>query len=152
MIDMQSDSRTNTNKWRYKVEYKITQKVLDLVEKLFEEGYKGSVEITKGYATGTAKHLEGRLSVQLSGFCKEHLYIVERTGSGYCDALVFVGRYDCLGDYPTDCDVHTVVDIAWQKYKTYKDRGYGMPHEFESLFVKYGYLKKKVVEVYEEQD
>lgn len=134
------------------MEYKVTQKVLDLVEKLFEEGYKGSVEITKGYATGTAKHLEGSLSVQLSGFCKEHLYMVETVGEGYgVNCVMFVGRYDELG-LAEEPNVETVVDIAWRKYKTYKDRGYSMPHEFEALFVKYGYLKKKIVEVYEEQD
>ena len=134
------------------MEYKITEKVLNLVEQLIADGYSGIVELTKAYASGTKEYLGQSLSVQLSGFCKEHLYIVECIGEGYGNGCVmFVGRYDELG-LAEEPNVETVVDIAWHKYKTYKDRGYGLPSEFESLFVKYGYLKKVLVEVYEEKE
>lgn len=132
------------------MEYKITEKVLNLVECLFSEGYSGVVEITKSYATGTKEHLSDSLSVQLSGFCKEQLYIVECVGEGYGNGcIMFVGRYNELG-LAESPNVGTVVELAWNKYKIYKDRGYGLPTEFEKLFLKYGYLKKKTVEVYEE--
>ena len=51
--------------------YKITENVLKLVQDLIDEGYSGTVEITKSYATGTKGILGESISVQLSGFCKE---------------------------------------------------------------------------------
>ena len=37
--------------------YKITQKVLDLVDALFSEGYEGECTITNVYCTGMAEVL-----------------------------------------------------------------------------------------------
>ena len=130
------------------MEYKITQKILDLVEALFKEGYTGTAEITNSYPTGTAKVLGGSFSVELSGFSKETLFLTSPLNT---QDVVFVGRYDHEGLY-IDPTVEDVVFCAWHKYKVHKERGFSLPSEFEELFKKYGYLKKKVVEVYEEQD
>lgn len=130
--------------------YKITENVLKLVQDLKDEGYSGTVEITKSYASGTKDILGESISVQLSGFCKESLYLVEDTETG---ELVVVGRYSKEGSYLSTVGVvELIVQIAWEFYKAYKPRGYTMPFEFQSLFVKYGYLKAKTVEVYEEQE
>jgi len=128
--------------------YKITENVLKLVQDLIDEGYSGTVEITKSYASGTKDILGDSISVQLSGFCKESLYLVEDTET---EELVLVGRYNHEGAYSCP-DVALIVAKAWEFYKAYKPRGYTMPFEFQSLFVKYGYLKAKTVEVYEEQE
>ena len=70
--------------------YKITQKVLDLVEELFAEGYEGTTEITNSYCTGTKGVLGESVSVMLYGFCKETLHLVEDTDT---NEVLFVGRY-----------------------------------------------------------
>lgn len=119
--------------------YKITQKCLDLVEQLINEGYRGTVEITKSYCTGTHEVLGDALSIQLSGYCKESLHIVEDTETS---ELLFVGRYSIEWVTPA---VEGIVESAWGFYKSYKGSGYSMPYEFEDLFKKYGYLTKKVV-------
>lgn len=129
--------------------YKITENVLQLVQDLKDEGYSGTVEITNSYASGTKEILGDVLSVQLSGFCKENLYLVEDIEE---HELVLVGRYNQEGSYEYPVGVRLIVSKAWKFYKDYEIRGYGIPYEFQSLFVKYGYLKAKTVEVYEEQE
>lgn len=129
--------------------YKITENVLQLVQDLKDEGYSGTVEITNSYASGTKEVLGDVISVQLSGFCKESLYLIEDTDS---NELVLVGRYVQEGSYTYPVGVELIVSKAWEFYKAYRPRGYIMPYEFQSLFVKYGYLKAKTAEVYEEQE
>lgn len=43
-----------------------------------------------------------------------------------------------------------LVGIAWCWYFDYKDRGYLVPSEFADIFVAGGYLRKVVIESYEE--
>lgn len=119
--------------------YKITQRCIELVEELFKEGYGGTAEITSSYCTGTQDVLGEAFSIQLSGFCKETLHIVEDTDS---KDLLFVGRYNIERVEPT---VEGIVDLAWSLYKCYKCSGYSIPHEFKALFKKYGYLIEKKV-------
>lgn len=130
------------------MEYKITQSVLNLVEDLFKEGYEGEARITNSYPTGARNVLGESFSVELTGFCKETLHLTSPVNTS---DIVFVGRYEHEGLY-TDPKVEDLVSLAWVQYKCYKDGGYSIPHEFEKLFVKYGYLKKKLVEVYEEKE
>ena len=130
--------------------YKVTQKVLDLVEDLFKQGYQGEATLTTSYASGTRNVLGDTLSVQLSGFCKETLHLVEDLDDPDNDVFC-VGRY---GEEGYADSVERIVGLAWSMYKAYKQSGYSMPHEFEELFKKYGYLKQKVVPaktVWEEQ-
>lgn len=121
--------------------YKITEKVIGLVEKLISEGYKGEPVITDCYATGTREILGKVLSIRLPGFCKESLHLVEDLDEG---VIMFVGRYNHEGAY-SDPQVSHVVAEAWGMYKYYQARGYEMPHEFQRLFIKYGYVKETVV-------
>lgn len=121
--------------------YKITQKVTELVESLFEEGYTGDAIITKSLYSGTEDILGESFSVMLSGFCKESLYIVEDIESG---DIVFVGRYKQEASIPEPA-VEDIVCIAWEMFNAYEDSGYQLPEEFRSLFLKYGYLEEKVV-------
>lgn len=119
--------------------YKITQKVTELVESLFEEGYVGEVSVTNSYCTGTKSVLGESFSVMLSGFCKESLHLVEDIESG---EIVFVGRYEQEGSIPEPA-VEDIVHIAWEMFDTYEDCGYSLPEEFRSLFLKYDYLEEK---------
>lgn len=118
--------------------YKITRKVLDLVENLIRAGYRGEVKITDSYPTGTWTVLEGAVVIELSGFCKESLYIVEDLLIG---TVCFVGRYS-LEDSYEDPTVEDIIRTAWNMYTSYESRGYGLPYEFEDLFIQHGYLKK----------
>lgn len=121
--------------------YKITQKVLDLVESLFNEGYEGECTITNGYCTGTLDVLGDTRSCMLTGFCKETLHLVEDTETG---EIVFVGRYS-IEKRCKDPNVEDIVVIAWDMWETHGTRGYGMPSEFVTLFLKYGYMQEEVV-------
>lgn len=118
--------------------YKVTQKVLDLVEELFKDGYGGEAVFTNSGCNGTLDFLDGAFAMQLSGFCKETLHLVEDTDTG---CVVAIGRYDIERE-----DVKTVediVDVAWSMYCCYEDSGYAMPSEFLDLFKKYGYIKER---------
>jgi len=119
--------------------YKVTQKVVDLVEELIGSGYTGSVQFTNSYPTGAAEILSGSYSLELSGFCKETLYVTEDMETG---KLVFIGRYSQEHIYPT---VDGIVELAWSKYEHYKDRGYSRPCEFEDLFKNFGYLIQREI-------
>ena len=116
--------------------YKITQKVLDLVEELFAEGYEGTTEITNSYCTGTKGVLGESVSVMLYGFGKETLHLVEDTET---NEVLFVGRYS--EEYRSKTpSVEDIVKIAWEMQESYS-----MPSEFEKLFLKYGYMKEEIV-------
>ena len=121
--------------------YKVTEKVTNLIEKLFDAGYEGEATFTNRYCTGTAEYLDGAFSIQLSGFSKETLHVVENTDTGEVE---FIGRYnfEAASAEPT---VELIVEIAANMYDTYKDRGYSMPFEFRELFKKQGYLTEQTV-------
>lgn len=121
----------------------ITERLINTVTKLVENGYKGEVTITNSYPSGAAQYLEGRFSVKLEGFCKESVYIVDNTDKGYFEVY---GRYnlDTTVDYE-DADTKFFVDLAWSFYKCYKHSGYGLPYEWEDLFKVYGYIYEEVV-------
>lgn len=122
--------------------FKITERVIKLVEDLIKAGYDGEAVLTNSYCTGTFSFLGEVLSVQLNGFCKETMQIVEDTDT---EEILFVGRYDLELRHP-DPTVETVVEIAWSMYKDYKQyKNWSMPEEFKSLFLKYGYLKEKKI-------
>lgn len=121
--------------------YKITQKVLDLVEELFAEGYEGTTEITNSYCTGTKEILGESVSVMLHGFCKETLHLVEDTET---NEVLFVGRYSVEYRSKTPI-VEDIVEIAWEMQESYGKRGYSAPSEFEKLFLKYGYMEEEIV-------
>lgn len=119
--------------------YKVTQRVIDLVEQLFQEGYTGEATFSNGYASGTEEVLGVSFSLQLTGFCKETLHLTEDNDGN----IVFVGRY-CEERRDPDASVQDVVRIAWKMYKSYKAYSiYGRPYEFDVLFEKYGYITKK---------
>lgn len=118
--------------------YKVTQKVLDLVEELFEVGYEGEATFTNSGCSGTMDFLDGAFAIQLSGFCKETLHLVEDTDTG---CVVAIGRYDIESENVND--VEGIVAIAWNMYYCYEDSGYAMPSAFLDLFKKYDYIKEK---------
>lgn len=128
--------------------YQVTQQILDLVKNLFDQGYEGEAQLTNCYPSGAEAILGESLSVQLSGFCKESLYLVEDTN---LDTILAVGRYGEEGHYGA-LNVSDVVYIAWRFYKEYKYQGYDIPHEFADLFKKYGYLKGETKTVLVEVD
>ena len=119
--------------------YKVTQRVIDLVEQLFQEGYTGAATFSNGYASGTKEVLGVSFSLQLTGFCKETLHLTEDSDGN----IVFVGRYyEKRRD--EDATVQDIVLIAWKMYKSYKTySSYSRPYEFDVLFEKYGYITKK---------
>ena len=121
--------------------YKITQKVIDLVEELFAEGYEGTAEITNSYCTGTKGVLGESVSVVLYGFCKETLHLVGDTDT---NEVLFVGRYSEEYRSKTPA-VGDIVKIAWEMQESYGGEGHSMPSEFEKLFLKYGYMKEEIV-------
>ena len=129
--------------------YKITERVIALVEQLISEGYEGEASLSSAYCTGTGEILGAALSVQLTGFCKESLHIVESDDG----QIVFVGRYEEEFREP-EATVADIVAVAWSMYRSYKDRKYSMPEEFKGLFAKYGYLttRTRVVEELIETD
>lgn len=120
--------------------YKITPKVIALVEQLFAEGYTGKATLTSSYPTGAGEVLGNALSVELTGFCKESLYLVEDTDAG---VVLFVGRYRLEGAHE-DPTTQSIVDLAWSMYETHFTRGYGRPDEFEKPFIHHGYLEERV--------
>lgn len=119
----------------------VSTRIINLVEKLLEAGYGGEATLDNSYCTGTAGVLGKAISVKLTGFCKECLHLVEDTESG---EMVAVGRYSIETTSP-EFSVEDVVSMAWTMYKSYKDRGYSRPHEFEDLFKKFGYLTERSV-------
>lgn len=121
--------------------YEITPKIVALLKELKAAGYTGSMEITAGMTSGTTHVLQGALCVQLAGFCKECLHLVEDTETGN---VVAIGRYAIEDEY-TDLTVPEIVSIAWRMYKDYKNSGYLMPGEFKKLFTEYGYITEKTV-------
>lgn len=129
--------------------FKVTTRVMELVEQLIQEGYEGDATITNDYCTGTKEVLGNAISVQLSGFSKECLYLVEDTETG---DIVAVGRYNLEYREP-EYSVQAIVAKAYEFYQYSKDRGYRLPDAFKNLFVKYGHIvkKTKTTEVWEEK-
>lgn len=127
--------------------FKITQRCIDLVSALIEAGYKGEIKITNGYATGTKEILGTAPSIQLSGFCKESMYLVEDMN---IESLYLVGRYK-IQLVQTDISVDEIAHVAWMTYQSYKSRDYKRPTEWDALFVKLGYLKEVTRVTLEEQ-
>lgn len=128
--------------------YKVTEKVIDLVAELEKEGYMGTPTLTTAYPTGAKAVLGDAMSVCLTGFSKERLYIVEDTDTGH---LVLVGRYN-KEEYGPEITVPVIVQLAYDFYQYHKARGYSLPSEFVGLFEKYGHIKKvvKTTETWEE--
>ena len=118
-------------------EFKVTQRVIDLVQDLFRAGYEGTAELTSCGCSGTEAVLHGAFAMQLSGFCKESLHITEHEDG----RIFFVGRYNLEFDDESPT-VDDIVSCAWNKYLTYKGRGYSMPDEFKALFISKGYIKE----------
>lgn len=129
--------------------FKVTTRVMELVEQLIQEGYEGDATITNSYCTGTNEVLGHCISVQLSGFSKECLYLAEDTETG---DLIAVGRYSLEHRGP-GYSVQAIVAKAYEFYQYYKDRGYSLPDAFKNLFVKYGHIVKKLktTEIWEEK-
>lgn len=122
--------------------YQITPRVLQLVTDLFNEGYQGTSEITKSYCTGTKEVLGDAGSVQITGFCKESLHIVEDVET---NEIVLVGRYEEEDRSKEGYTVEDIVRKAYYFFQVYQPRGYGEPLEFQKLFEKYGLVKVKTV-------
>ena len=126
------------------MEYDISPRTIKLVQELYELGYAGSANIVHHYSSGAMAVLGNDYAVELSGFCKETLYITERLGS--C-SFIAVGRYNTeaelrLTDLLKPIDI--IIDIAWNKYKTYKERApelYGLPEEWKEVFIKKGLIR-----------
>jgi len=130
--------------------FKITERLLDAVGELLKEEYEGDIRISESYCTGTRNVLGNTASVELTGFCKESLYIVDDLQN---EKYLLVGRYgkECELSYD-ELTVEKLTEIAWNFYKTYKQRGYSRPYEWESLFKKHGFVTSttKVVNVEQE--
>jgi hypothetical protein len=118
-------------------QFKVTPKVLSLIEDLYSEGYQGQCKFTNEYYSGTKAILGDHRAMELTGFCKESLSIVE---DAYTGDILLVGRYQTekVLEIPRVVDI---VQIAWEMYKSYKTIGYSKPDEFHNLFIKYGYIK-----------
>jgi len=129
------------------MKYRITQKVIDLVQALYDEGYAGEVNITPCMYSGAKETLGDSLCVVLQGFSKEVLHIVENEAGN----ILLVGRYSPEGE-AENFEVRHIVSIAWGYYKHYSVRGYSRPDVFEELFKKYGYIEEKVVTQIVEKD
>ena len=124
--------------------YKLTTKVLDLVEQLFTEGYGGDATLCRHGCTGTQEVMTKNgciLWIELTGFAKETLNLAENLDTG---EIVAVGRYSYEGEVET---VEDIVRKSWEMYDCHEWRGYSMPSEFESLFEKYGFIRKEEVVV-----
>ena len=123
--------------------FKVTEKVLRLVDKLYEEGYPGEcVYSTPGYS-GALETLQNTRSLNLSGFCKETLHLVENLAT---NEIVAVGRYS-IEDSDVE-SVHDIVRIAWDMYLLYENSSYLMPSEFIELFKKYNYIEEVQTTIY----
>lgn len=118
--------------------YKVTERVVGLVQDLIQQGYGGEASLTNSGCTGTMEHLEGSFAIHLPGFCKESLYLTESESGN----IVFIGRYSVERD-EADASVEDIVRCAWKMYQYYKARGYSMPGEFKSLFEHYGHIRKR---------
>ena len=117
--------------------FKVTEKVLRLVDELYEEGYSGGCVYSPPWYSGALETLRNTRSLNLSGFCKETLHIVENLAT---NEIAAVGRYSI-----EDGDVESVKDIvriAWDMYLAYENSGYSMPSEFIELFKKYDYIEE----------
>lgn len=124
---------------------KVTERLIAFIEQLIEDGYDGEISITKSRASGAAQILGDAIAIELKGFCKETVQIVD--DGEYC---IVIGRYS--EELRTDeLTTEKITEIAWRKYKTYKERGYSRPSEFEALFIKFGYLSEKTKIVLEEK-
>jgi hypothetical protein len=123
----------------------ISQKVIDFTSKLLEEGYNGEVVIKQVNSTYTGSREQFEkydvdFVVQLSGFCKEDLYLFEHNNQ-----IVGVGRYRVEFIIPVEeITVKNIVDLAYSMFKCYQNRGYGEPAEFKKLFVKYGHVTEEI--------
>ena len=120
--------------------YKLTTKVIDLVEKLRDEGYCGSIELTSCGCSGTQAVMDEndcKLWIELTGFAKETLNLAENLETR---EIVAVGRYSYEGEVDT---VEDIVRMSWYMFTSYESSGYSIPSEFESLYEKYGFIKKK---------
>lgn len=124
--------------------YKLTTKVLGLVEQLIEEGYSGDATLSRCGCSGTQSVMDEngcKTWIELSGFAKETLNLVEDLETG---EIVAVGRYSYEGTVDT---VEDIVRMSWDMFTCYEGSGYSMPSEFESLYEKYGFIKKEEVVV-----
>ena len=123
--------------------YKITEEITNLVESLFQEGYNGTVELVNTFPSGIEDYLTGCTVVQLSGFCKESLYLAHDLVT---DEVVAFGRYNMKNSWePGEVSVYEIVHIAFNMFDIYESRGYSCPYEFKDLFVKYGYMQEQTV-------
>ena len=132
--------------------YHITNRTVELVQELKKRGYSGQATITNRYPTGAKAIMGDDFSIELTGFCKESMYLCEEKDS--CN-FIMVGRYDLEFDLrPTDgrSKIDLLIEQAWRKYKTYKPRGYSMPCEWEEVFKKTGYITVEMQPVYIEKD
>lgn len=124
------------------MQYKLTTKVLDLVQQLIEEGYEGEAALCRYGCSGTQAFMDdggARLWIELTGFSKETLNLVEDVD---VNAVVAIGRYSHEGVVES---VQDIVRIAWEMFDSYEGRGYSLPVEFKELFKKYGYIEEKQV-------
>ena len=122
---------------------KITTRLMEVVTQLIRDGYQGEVKITNTGCSGTADILQGAFALELTGFCKETLYLVDDEET---QRFIFIGRYSAEGIYAYEqVDTEYLTRIAWSFYKIYKGRGYSRPTEWENLFEKFGLITKKEV-------
>jgi hypothetical protein len=122
--------------------YTVNQEILNLVHQLFEEGYEGEAKLVTTYPAGIAKELDGCMALELSGFCKESLYLVQDTEN----QIVAFGRYCCECEWDSgSIEVRDIVKIASDMFDTYESRGYSLPSEFKELFIKYDFVEEQVV-------
>lgn len=130
-----------------KGDYTIGPEIIKLVERLFDEGYSGTASLTRFYPLGIADSLKDCFSIELTGFCKETLYLVQDTLS---PSMFAFGRYSLETEWEFgDPDVKDIVAIAWSMFNTYEGRGYSMPLEFKDLFLKYDYIEEQTKTVTE---
>ena len=122
---------------------KITTRLMEVVTQLIRDGYQGEVKITNTGYRGTANILQGAFALELTGFCKETLYLVDDEETQH---FIFIGRYSAEGIYAYELvDTEYLTRIAWSFYKIYKGRGYSRPTEWEDLFEKFGLITKRGV-------
>lgn len=124
--------------------YKLTTKVIDLVEKLRDEGYCGMIELVNCGCSGTQSVMDEngcRTWIELSGFSKETLNLAEDLETG---EIVAVGRYGHEGTVST---VEDIVRKSWEMFECHEWKGYSMPYEFEYLYEKYGLIEVEEVVV-----
>lgn len=125
----------------------VTTAVTRLAEGLILAGYTGTIELTKDYPAGAKGILGSDFSLKLSGFCKENLYIVQDLKDS---EIGLIGRYE-VHKWMGNPSVSTVAKVAWDVYQSYKSSGYSRPPEWEEIWIKEGYLKKKVTTTIVEQ-